>query len=161
MVTQPGLHDNDLVLWTQLLAEVVNGEIVERLRAAHPRVRYAHGFLIQQLVEGPRPVGEIASDLGVTSQAISKSVRELEGLGYVERSSDPGDARVRRIALTEAGRAVLEAGRSARAQLNAELADVLGEDRVAATAATLREALQARGAMPAVRARRVRSAGMG
>jgi DNA-binding MarR family transcriptional regulator len=161
MVTQPGLHDNDLVLWTQLLAEVVNGEIVERLRAAHPRVRYAHGFLIQQLVEGPRPVGEIASDLGVTSQAISKSVRELEGLGYVERSSDPGDARVRRIALTEAGRAVLEAGRSARAQVNAELADVLGEDRVAATAATLREALQARGAMPAVRARRVRSAGMG
>ena len=32
MVTQPGLHDNDLVLWTQLLAEVLNAEILQRLR---------------------------------------------------------------------------------------------------------------------------------
>jgi DNA-binding MarR family transcriptional regulator len=158
MVTQPGLHDKDFVLWTQLLAEVLNGEIVERLRAEHPRVRYAHGFLIQQLVEGPRPVGEIAANLGVTSQAVSKTVRELEGLGYVERGSDPGDARVRRVALTERGRAVLEAGRAARAQLNRELAEALGAERVAAAAATLRAAVEARGALPAVGARRIRPA---
>ena len=119
MVTQPGLHDNDLVLWTQLLAEVLNHES-ERLKAEHPHVRYAHGFLIQQLVEGPRPVGEIAENLGVTSQAVSKSVRELEALGYVDRWSDPADGRVRRVALTDKGRAVLEASRaSARRQRGA------------------------------------------
>jgi DNA-binding MarR family transcriptional regulator len=156
MVTQPGLHDKDLVLWTQLLAEVLNGEIVARLRAEHPRIRYAHGFLIQQLVEGPRPVGEIAENLGVTSQAVSKTVRELEGFGYVDRWSDPADGRVRRVALTERGQAVLEAGRSIRAQLNAELAEALGSERVAAAAATLRAALDARGAMPDVSARRIR-----
>jgi DNA-binding MarR family transcriptional regulator len=156
MVTQPWLHDKDLVLWTQLLAEVLNGEIVQRLRAEHPQVRYAHGFLIQQLVDEPRAVGEIAENLGVTSQAVSKSVRELEGLGYVERWSDPGDGRVRRVALTARGQAVLEAGRSARSALNAELADVLGEERVAAAAATLRAAVDARGALPDVSARRLR-----
>ena len=74
------------MLWTQLLAEVLNVEVLERLSAEHPDVRYAHGFLIQQLVEGRRPVGEIAENLGVTSQAVSKTVRELEGLGYVERA---------------------------------------------------------------------------
>jgi DNA-binding MarR family transcriptional regulator len=144
------------VLWTQLLGEVLNGEMLERLAAEHPRVRYAHGFLIQQLVDGPRPVGEIAENLGVTSQAVSKTVRELEGLGYVDRSADAADGRVRRVALTESGRALLEAGRAIRAELNAELAGALGGDRVAAAAETLRAALEARGAMPAVGARRVR-----
>ncbi|WP_169542323.1 MarR family winged helix-turn-helix transcriptional regulator [Solirubrobacter soli] len=156
MVTQSGLHDKDFVLWTQLLGEVLNGEVLERLAVEHPRVRYAHGFLIQQLVEGPRAVGEIAENLGVTSQAVSKTVRELEGLGYVERWSDPADGRVRRVALTERGRAVLEAGRAIRAELNAELVAALGAERVAAAAETLREALEARGAMTAVNARRVR-----
>jgi DNA-binding MarR family transcriptional regulator len=154
MVTQPGLHDKDFVLWTQLLAEVLNTEVIERLRAEHPDLRYSHGFVFQQLVEGPRPVGEVAENLGVTSQAISKAARELETLGYIERT--PGeDARVRRLALTDRGRAAVQAGRDIRAALNAELAAALGEERVLAAAATLRDALSARGAMPAVRARRV------
>jgi DNA-binding MarR family transcriptional regulator len=161
MVAQLGLHDKDLVLWTQLLAEVLNSEIVQRLKAEHPDVRYAHGFLIQQLVEGPRPVGEIAENLGVTSQAVSKSVRELEALGYVDRASDPADGRVRRVALTERGKAMLEATRAARAALNAELAETLGAERAAATAATLRDALEARGALPLVQARRLPPPSMG
>lgn len=144
------------MLWTQLLAEVLNAETLERLAAEHPQVRYAHGFLIQQLVEGPRPVGEIAENLGVTSQAVSKSVRELEALGYVGRRGDAADGRVRRVALTERGWAVLEEGREIRARLNAELAEVLGAERLEAAASTLRAALEARGAMPAVSARRVR-----
>ena len=156
MVTQPGLHDNDLVLWTQLLGEVLNGEILERLAVEHPHVRYAHGFLIQQLVDGPRPVGEIASNLGVTSQAVSKTVRELEGLGYVARAVDAADGRVRHVALTECGQAVLDAGRSIRAKLNAELIEALGANRAEAAADTLRAALEARGAMPEVTARRIR-----
>jgi DNA-binding MarR family transcriptional regulator len=158
MVTQPGLHDKDLVLWTQLLGEVFNVEVLERLGAEHPDVRYAHGFLIQQLVDGPRPVGEIAENLGVTSQAVSKTVRELEALGYVERSADAADGRVRRVALTGRGRAVLEAGRSIRARINAELVAELGEEQVIVAAKVLRDALSARGAMSAVEARRVRSA---
>jgi DNA-binding MarR family transcriptional regulator len=155
MVTQPGLHDNDLVLWTQLLGEVLSAKVLERLRAQHPRVRYSHGFLIQQLVEGPRPIGEIAENLAVTSQAISKAVRELEGLGYVDRSGDAADGRVRRVALTARGRAVLDAGREIRAALNAELAAALGAERAEAAAGALKAALEALGAMPAVEARRV------
>jgi DNA-binding MarR family transcriptional regulator len=158
MVTQLGLHDKDFVLWTQLLGEVLNGEMLDRLRVEHPDVRVSHGFLIQQLVDGPRPVGEIATNLGVTSQAVSKSVRELESLGYVERAADAADARVRRVALTERGRAVLEAGRAIRAALNAELAEALGVERIQEAARTLKDALAARGAMSSVESRLVRSA---
>ena len=158
MVTQSGLHDKDLVLWTQLLGEVLNAEILERMRAEHPDVRYSHGFVFQQLVEGPRPVGEVAGNLGVSSQAISKAARELEGLGYVRRSPDPADARVRRLELTARGRAAVEAAREIRAALNAELAQVLGIQRLADAASTLREALASRDAMSDVEARRVRSA---
>ena len=126
MVTQPELHDNDLVLWTQLLAEVLNGEVLARLRGEHPELRYSHGFVFQQLVEGPRAVGEVAENLGVTSQAVSKAARELTALGYLERTPDPVDARVRRLALTARGRAAVEASRAARAALNRELSRSAG-----------------------------------
>jgi DNA-binding MarR family transcriptional regulator len=157
MVTQPGLHDKDLVLWTQLLAESLNASMLEELRErGHPELRYSHGFLIQQLVEGARPVGEIAGNLGVTSQAVSKAVRELEALGYVAREPDPADARVRRVALTARGRDAVEASRDIRASLNARFASALGARRVQAAAATLADALDAAGALDAVRGRRVR-----
>ena len=132
MVTQPGLHDNDLVLWTQLLAEVLNAEIAAAPAAEHPHVRYAHGFLIQQLVEGPRPVGEIAENLGVTSQAVSKSVRELEALGYVDAPERPGRrARAARGADRQrAGPCSRPAARSARRSTR-ELAEALGAERAA------------------------------
>ena len=158
MVAQPELHDNDLVLWTQLLAETLNAEVLDTLRAEFPDVRYAHGFLFQQLVEGPRPVGEVAENLGVTSQAISKAARELEALGYVERTPGPADARVRLLALSGRGRAVVEASRAARAALNAELVAMLGRSQVEAAAETIRAALESRRAMQAVASRRVRSA---
>jgi len=158
MVAQLELHDEDLALWVMLLAEVLNAETLAVLSAEHPQVRYAHGFLFQQLVEGARPVGEIAANLAVTSQAVSKMVRELEALGYVERVADRGDARVRRVGLTERGRAVIQAGRDGRARINAELSRALGAERVEEAAKTLRDALEARGAMSAVRSRRVRSA---
>jgi DNA-binding MarR family transcriptional regulator len=82
-------------------------------------------------------------------------VRELEGLGYVDRSGDAADGRVRRVALTARGRAVLDAGREIRAALNAELAAALGAERAEAAADALKAALEALGAMPAVEARRV------
>ena len=127
---------------------------LERLAPSTRAIRYAHGFLIQQLVEGPRPVGEIAENLGVTSQAVSKTVRELEALGYVDRSADPADGRVRRVALTERGQAVLEAGRAIRAELNAELA--AGAGRRARRGRRRHAPGRARGARGDARRRRAR-----
>ena len=161
VVTQPRLHD-DLVLGVLLAGETLGAEVLARVRAAgHPAVRYAHGFLFQVLVPGPRTVGDVAAALGISSQAVSKAVAELEALGYVERRADPADARRRLLALTARGQDAVQAGRDARAALGEELAAAIGPERAAAAAAAIADGLEARGAMDAIRARRVRPAAGG
>ena len=156
VVTQPRLHD-DLVLGLLLAGETLGAEVLARVRAAgHPHVRYAHGFLFQVLVPGPRAVGDVADALGISSQAVSKAVAELETLGYVERRADPADARRRLLALTAMGEDAVRAGRAARAALGVELAAAIGPERAADAAAAIADALEARGAMDTIRARRVR-----
>lgn len=139
------------MLWTLLLAEDLNAEALARLQREHPDVRYAHGFLFQQLTAGPRPVGELAQQLGVTSQAVSKTAKELEALGYVERVKDPQDARVHRVGLTERGRTAVQAGADIRAALNHELEAALGSERARTAARTLRAAVAARAAILATK----------
>jgi DNA-binding MarR family transcriptional regulator len=156
---QPCFFDFDLVLCTQRAGALLGAEVLDRIRAAgHPHARVSHGFLVQQLVDGPRAVGDVAAALGVTPQAVSKLAVEMERLGYVERARDPGDARVRRLALTDRGRSLRAAARTAREDIGSELRDALGADRVDAAAATLVDAVRARGAFEAVLERRVRRA---
>src|SRR6185295_13655061 len=121
--------------------------------------RFGHGFVFQHLVAGPRTIGELARAMEVTQQRASKATAELEALGYVRREADPGDARVRRVALTERGRAAIESARRARAEVVGELRDKLGPARVQAAEALLRDVLRAIGAEHAIRARRVRLPG--
>jgi DNA-binding MarR family transcriptional regulator len=149
VVAQPWSQGDDLVLWTLLLAEDLNAAALARLQDEHPDVRYSHGFLLQQLTEGPQPVGAVARRLGVTSQAVSKTAKELERLGYTTRVKDEADGRVHRLTLTERGRHALQAGRDVRARLNHELEAALGPERARTAAHTLRAALAARGAMAA------------
>ncbi|MET0684489.1 MAG: helix-turn-helix domain-containing protein [Solirubrobacteraceae bacterium] len=145
-----------------LAGETLGAEVLARVQAAgHPDVRYAHGFLFQVLVPGPRTVGDVAAALGISSQAVSKAVAELEALGYVERRADPADARRRLLALTARGQDAVQAGRDARAALGEELAAAIGPERAAAAAAAIADGLEARGAMDAIRARRVRPAAGG
>jgi DNA-binding MarR family transcriptional regulator len=79
--------------------------------------RISHGFLVQRLVEDARPIGALARDLGVTQQAVSKPVAELERLGYVERRPGPGDGRVRLVGLTRRGRDAIAAARDTPAEV--------------------------------------------
>ena len=92
----------------------------------------------------------------MTQQAVSKTVSELEGLGYVRRRPDPRDARVRLVSLTDRGRAAVDAAREERAAVVGELRERLGPRRVDAAAKVLREVLSAQGMDAAVRGRRVR-----
>lgn len=136
----------------------LSDEVQRRIaRAGFDDVRFSHGFVFQHLVPGPRRVSELAERLEVTSQAVSKVVRELTELGYVFVEADPEDARARRVALTKRGRAVVEAGRRARREVRRELARKLGEARVSAAEALLREVLEATGGVDAIRERRVRA----
>jgi DNA-binding MarR family transcriptional regulator len=150
--------DADLSLASLFAGWAMAGEVQRRLAAdGHEELRFADGFVFQHLVGGPVTIGVLAERLGVTQQAASKSVTDLERRGYVTRRADPADARARLVALTRRGRDAIERARDHRAALAGELADRLGPRRVEAARRLLLDAIAELGGEPAVRSRQVRA----
>jgi DNA-binding MarR family transcriptional regulator len=148
----------DLTLTSLFAGWAMADEIQRRLAAdGLADLRFADGFVFQHLVEGPVTIGALAERLEVTQQAASKSVADLERRGYVERSEDPADARVRLVGLTERGWAAIEGARRHRAALVAELGERIGPRRMEAANRLLEDVVADLGADAAVRGRRVRA----
>ena len=61
--------------------------------------------------EGPLTLGALADQEKVAPPSITKVVAKLESIGLVARAVAPGDRRFVRVALTAAGRALLEDSR--------------------------------------------------
>jgi DNA-binding MarR family transcriptional regulator len=91
--------------------------------------------------------------MGVTQQAASQAVADLERRGYVERVAGAEDARVRSVSLT--GRAAIDAGRRHRGA-RGRAGGAAGPRQVEAARRLLAEAGAALGAETAVRGRRLR-----
>ncbi|GGN13886.1 MarR family transcriptional regulator [Lentzea pudingi] len=120
------LMDIDLGTLAYLAGRSANDAILKQLHEmGHKGVRMSHGYVIQQLVDGEPKVGELGELLGVTQQAASKQLLELESLGYVTRVPDRVDGRIRRAQLTSRGRRLVEDSRRLRREL-----DVHGNDEV-------------------------------
>lgn len=119
-------------------------------------LRLSHGYVFQQLIDDEPTVGDLATRLAMTQQGASKAVAELEHLGYCERAPDATDARVRRVRLTDRGRAAVAATRRARAALDRRLADRFGQELLAEHRDLLARLLDELGATAAVRRRAVR-----
>lgn len=147
----------DLATLAWLSGSAANEHLLRVLRGSkNAKVRNAHGYVFQHLLAGPRTVGELAELLGVTQQAASKVVVELEGLGYVERQEDPADKRIRRVSLTRRGTAVVERGRAARADLEARLLQAVGPKALEDARKVLIALLGVSGGLDAVSTRRVK-----
>ncbi|WP_346135334.1 MarR family winged helix-turn-helix transcriptional regulator [Lentzea roselyniae] len=109
----------DLATLAHLAGSSANDAVLARLHEiGHTGVRVSHGYVIQHLIEGAPTVSELGELLGVTQQAASKQLLELERLGYVERVPDPADSRVRRARLTGRGRRLVEDSRRLRRELD-------------------------------------------
>jgi DNA-binding MarR family transcriptional regulator len=147
--------DLDLPTLAMLAGTEVSRYALARLSdAGYPGLRRSHGFVFQHLVAGEPTIGELAAALGITQQGASKQVRELEGLGYVERRTSTSDARSRTVRLTPHGWAAIEAGRQLQRELEAEVvAAVEGEATVAAAKRVLAATLGAVGALDRVATR--------
>ncbi len=149
--------DLDTATLAFVTGSAANDLLLGRIRAAgHDRVRIAHGYVFQHLIEGTPTVGELARALDVTQQAASKTTCELEELGYLTRRADAIDGRVTRLELTERGRHVIEVARLERAALEEDLVQAAGRDKVDMTRSVLAALLSLTGREPAVRQRSLR-----
>jgi DNA-binding MarR family transcriptional regulator len=70
--------------------------------------------------EGSATVGDLATDLGRSLSATSRSIDQLVQRGFVSRREDERDRRVKRVALTERGKELI--GRVQRRRAEAQLA---------------------------------------
>ncbi|CAN5348758.1 MarR family transcriptional regulator [soil metagenome] len=74
-----------------------------------------HQFsVLARLDEGPETLGELATRERVRAPSMSRTVGALVDLGLIERSADPDDGRVVRLALTDDGHRALQQERGHR-----------------------------------------------
>lgn len=85
---------------------------------------------------GPLTLGALAEHEGVAPPTVSRVTAMLEEQALLVREADPKDRRVARVAVTAAGRALLDASRGRKtAWLTARLDALAPEDRVHLAAA--------------------------
>ena len=75
---------------------------------------------------GPRPIGRLARDEGVSAPTMTRLVAGLELDGLVTRTPDPEDRRTQTVAATPRGREILVAGRARRVAALESLLDGVG-----------------------------------
>lgn len=79
--------------------------------------------------EGPITLSRLAALEQVTPPTVTKLVEKLERLGYIDRTVDPADRRVCRVAITPVGEATLDEIRTRRTEwLSAQLRELPARD---------------------------------
>ena len=94
---------------------------------------------------GPIRVGDLALADHTTQPAVTRQVGRLTTLGWIDRTSDPADARATLVAITDIGREALADARRARGAAVDRLLEETGAsaDRVRDAAELLDQLLQA------------------
>ncbi|MEV0663598.1 MarR family winged helix-turn-helix transcriptional regulator [Actinomadura luteofluorescens] len=110
----------------------------ELAREGHPDLRPMHGFVFQAIGPDGTTAVELGRRLGVSKQAAGKMVESLERAGYLERGTDPRDARRKIVRLTS--RAVDSLVRSERIfdRIRGDWVRTLGAERMRALEDDLR-----------------------
>ncbi|MFF7159208.1 MarR family transcriptional regulator [Streptomyces sp. NPDC008139] len=111
-----------------LVEDIHNGVVA----LGYTDLRPTHGFVFSRLAPSGATVTEIAEHLGVTRQAASQIVDELERKGYVERRPHPDDARARLVVLTSQGWRCTRAAEESAAEAVQPWIELLGEERLLA-----------------------------
>ncbi len=91
------------------------------------------GYVFRLLADAPCSLSELAAQLGMSAPGALKLVDDMVAKGYVSRSPDADDRRVKRLALTDRGRAALGRARAFHARYESALGQRLGAREVAAT----------------------------
>lgn len=147
----------DFGILVLVAARAFADDLHTRLAAAGFRsMRAGFGFMFRAIQDGEPTPSELAARLGVSKQAVGKVLDEMEQRGFVERRPDPVDRRVRRVRLTEHGRAASHAAIRLGAEIEADLRARVGADQVAALRSALMAYAEVHGGAEDAAARRAR-----
>lgn len=94
----------------------------------HPGIRPSHVALFAHIDPGGTTITALAERAGVSRQAMSMVVRELEPLGYIATSPDPEDGRATRVTLTALGARFCEDATTTSDRIAREWAESIGDD---------------------------------
>jgi DNA-binding MarR family transcriptional regulator len=114
-------------------ARLVNEQAIARVNQGGglaPPLRAAHTALFPHLSSEGIRGADLAKKLGVTKQAISQLITELEDWGVIEQVADPEDGRAKLVRLTARGQQGLLHGLSVLRGLEQELEGKIGKRRM-------------------------------
>ena len=98
--------------------------------AGHPAVRIAHLAVFMAIAADGSHISAMAKASGMTRQAMSALVRDVEAAGYVESIPDPADGRAVLVRLTDRGAAFCRQAVEIGREFSQSLERALGADEV-------------------------------
>jgi DNA-binding MarR family transcriptional regulator len=125
----------------QSMVDDVHGGLAHR---GHPGVRASHEFALRAIDEGADTASELGRRLSVTKQGAARTIAALERLGYVERETDPSDARLKRLRVTDHGHDMMTLGASLFDAVRERWAADMGPDQLEALEAHLARLVESR-----------------
>jgi DNA-binding MarR family transcriptional regulator len=112
-------------------------------KAGYTDLRMRHLALLEGLPREGARVTTLASQTGMTKQAMGELVDEIEASGYIERKNDPADRRARLIVFTAKGLHAWEEAFAIIGEMERDYAAMVGSTRYAEARATLTELIAA------------------
>lgn len=107
--------------------------LTARLRArGYDAITEPHLVLFGNLDCGATHAAQIAQRMRVSRQAISKTLRELQTLEFLRLEDDPDRRNQKLVVMTERGMQLAVEARSELRDIEAEIADQIGADAMAA-----------------------------
>ena len=92
-------------------------------------VTRSQSLILANIAFGVRRASQLARNLGVTRQAVSQMLAEMERKGLVQCMSDPSDGRAQIVNFSEGSQGMRNDAMKLLAQIEAELAERIGQKR--------------------------------
>ncbi len=106
---------------------------VEKRWEEQSEIRFSHAewYLLSKIEQKSLTISQAASIIGISRQAMQKSVKKLEDRGYIRSSFQEGNKRDKFLFLTKTGKECCKKNNRLKIKLELELEKVLGENEVA------------------------------
>src|SRR5262245_39601406 len=128
--------------WLEVFTSRSNEEFARFLK--EKELNYAqYGVLMRLYHHGDCAVSALSKPFGITMPAASQLVDKLVQEGYVERTESPLDRRMKQLALTSRGRALVRDSMDARLDWTSALSETLGPGQLETIAQALAELIAA------------------